>query len=139
MRSDSTEDFLKRIATASDFFIELISTQYGLWGTTNPTRLIIKYFDPDNVCSSATFIYPARDLCGINSACNDIVCDESYMPSNDDYLIFYKRPPGSFYSIVYLDGRVSSGSVDISYSVSLDQHDLETDTSRFAGVLSLNY
>ena len=38
-KSEKSEEFIYRIATAYEYFIEMLSTQYGLWGTTNPSRL----------------------------------------------------------------------------------------------------
>ena len=38
-KSQKSEEFIHKVSTASDYFIEMISTQYGLWGTTNPSRL----------------------------------------------------------------------------------------------------
>ena len=56
------EEFIKKIATVTDYFIELISTQYGLFGTTNPRTVRIIFDNRDN-CSGVVYEYPASKLC----------------------------------------------------------------------------
>ena len=76
--TEKTFEFRDKIATVYDFLIELLSTQYGLWGTTNPYRVIVRYFDQANVCSGISFTYPASPNCSENGYCQ--VCSEEYVP-----------------------------------------------------------
>lgn len=100
-------NFAKKIFGMQSYFIELLSTQYGLEGTTNPFRFGIRYIEPDDECTLANILYPARPVCAnYDGYCNPDrdECDKIGLKLQDQgFNLFRTLPLNSADTLVYFD------------------------------------
>ena len=101
--SEGAYEFLKKVFTVEAYLIELMSTQYGIAGESNPAFIEITYIEhEENDCTIAHIYYPALSACiEWGGVCSYIPECEDNTPDDELYQLLSSVPPNTVQTVNY--------------------------------------